>query len=167
MRAIEGRPVRVGLGGLCLVFALAIGALAFAPKVRAQAAAPPAASASLPASIPVKRDVVGEGAGPASDAAWLALAAIGILLALALIVARKRGERSANPNGGPWWTSLRSMLNATPSREIERVSSLRLTPRHTVHVVEWEGRRLLVGCSENSVELLAESTRAPASREMP
>lgn len=165
MRAIDGRPVRAGLGGLCLVFMLAIGGLALVPSARAQTAAPPTATASLPASIPVKRDAAGEGAAPANDAAWLALAAIGVLLAFALIVARKRG-RAANSTG-PWWTQLRSLLDATPSHEIERVSSTRLTPRHTLHVVVWEGRRLLVGCSENAVALLAESSRAPAPKDIP
>lgn len=167
MRAIDGRSARTGLGGLCLVFMLAIGGLALAPSARAQAAAPPTATASLPASIPVKRDAAGEGTAPANDAAWLALAAIGILLAFALIVARKRGERTANSNGGPWWAQLRGLLGATPSHEIERVSSMRLTPRHTLHVVVWEGRRLLVGCSENAVALLAESPRAPTPKDLP
>jgi flagellar protein FliO/FliZ len=167
MGAIDGRSARTGLGGLCLVLMLAIGGMAFAPNVRAQTAAPSAASASLPASIPVKRDVVGEGVGPTGDAAWLAVASIGILLAFALIVARRRGGRVGNSDAGPWWTQLRSVLGATPSHEIERVSSMRLTPRHTLHVVVWEGRRLLVGCSENAVALLAESSRAPAPKDMP
>jgi len=46
---------------------------------------------------------------------------------------------------------------------VERVSSTRLSPRHSLHVVNWEGRRLLLGCSDSTIQLLAESKAGDAS----
>jgi flagellar biogenesis protein FliO len=39
-----------------------------------------------------------------------------------------------------------------------------LSPRHSLHVVVWNGRRLLLGCTDQSIQLLAET---PSSPEVP
>lgn len=52
------------------------------------------------------------------------------------------------------------------SNEIQRVSSTRLTPRHSLHVVVWNGRQLLLGCTDQTIELLAESPVAGKATEL-
>ncbi|WP_353506082.1 flagellar biosynthetic protein FliO [Variovorax sp. J22P240] len=48
-----------------------------------------------------------------------------------------------------------------------RLSGVRLSPRHSLHVVCWEGRRLLVGCSDHAIQLLAESPAGPDAEATP
>ena len=139
-------------------------------------AAQPAQGGSLPASIPVKREQAGEGAASANDLGWIAiLAALG-LVAAAVFIARRRVRPASAPAvvAGPWRSRLGGLLDAGPSREIERVSSMSLSPRHSLHVVVWDGRRLLIGCTDQSIQLLTEARGAtdmpasqPSAKEMP
>jgi flagellar protein FliO/FliZ len=110
---------------------------------------------SLPDSIPVKREQPSEMTGPASDRWWIGAVMAGGLLALAFVIARRRaGPAKAS---GAWWTRFGGLLDTVPSHEIQRVSSMPLSPRHSLHVVVWNGRRLLLGCTEQSIQLLAET----------
>lgn len=116
-------------------------------------ASAPSGVASLPASIPLKRDPATDASAPVGDAAWLVFAAVMLLLVPAIIIARRRALKAK----GPWWRHLRAVLDTTQPAEIQRVSSTRLSPRHSLHVVVWNGRRLLVGCTDQSMQLLAEA----------
>lgn len=122
--------------------------------------------ASLPSNIPVKREQPGDGATPASDIGWIAIVLATGLIATAVLVARRRTRpvSAARTASGAWWKQLGGLLDAVPSHEIQRVSSMPLSPRHSLHVVVWNGRRLLLGCTEQSIQLLAE---APFSSEAP
>ncbi|MFE1574353.1 flagellar biosynthetic protein FliO [Comamonas odontotermitis] len=40
-------------------------------------------------------------------------------------------------------------------------SSARLTPHHSVHQVDWNGKRLLIGCANQSIMLLSELSSNP------
>lgn len=121
----------------------------------------------MPPSIPVRRDAVAH--QTAINARWWALAPIiGIvgLLGLGLARRRKFTSRSGDaPGGAPWLQMLGDRwLQPDASAEILRVSGSRLSPRHHLHVIEWRGKRLLVGCTDNSISVLAE---VPAKESAP
>jgi flagellar protein FliO/FliZ len=158
---------RMFLAGLVIAAGVLPGLPASAQEAQPRAnAAEPAQNGSLPANIPVKREQTGDAAGAGNDIGWIAiLAALG-LIAAAVVVARRRARPlpSAHAAPGAWWSRLGGLLDAVPSREIERVSSMPLSPRHSLHVVVWNGRRLLIGCTDQSIQLLAET---PGSAEAP
>ncbi|TWD85744.1 flagellar biosynthesis protein FliO [Variovorax beijingensis] len=120
-------------------------------------------ASSLPDSIPVKREQPNEMTGPASDRWWMAIAMAGGLLALVVVIARRRAGVAKPP--GAWRTRFGGLLDTIPSHEIQRVSSMPLSQRHSLHVVVWNGRRLLLGCTEQSIQLLAETSSATEGAE--
>lgn len=136
----------MGLPGWCLACLMTL-VLWFATGADAQPLPSPVAAtagtSSLPSSIPVKREATDDGARGAG-VGTLGIAAVFVLVAAAVLVARKKTRAAALPS------------------ELARSSCIRLTPRHSLHVVEWEGRRLLVGCSEQTICLVADSRRAIA-----
>jgi flagellar protein FliO/FliZ len=144
----------------CLAIAVAVAV--FVPIGRAHAAQDSGVTApggtSLPSSIPVKRDGAQETAGADGDRWWLAITAAGGLLAFAVIAARRRTTTSVNLPARPLWARFGGLLDSATSHEIQRVSSTRLSSRHSLHVVVWNGRRLLLGCTDQSIQLLAEAS---------
>lgn len=112
---------------------------------------------SLPSSIPVKREQPSDANGSAGDRWWIAILAAGGLLAGALAVARRKSGGAMKGRGASWMR-FGGMLDTASSREIERVSSTRLSSGHSLHVVVWGGRRLLLGCTAQSIQLLAETS---------
>ncbi|MFP5473129.1 MAG: flagellar biosynthetic protein FliO [Gammaproteobacteria bacterium] len=134
-------------------------------------AASPTGGETLPPSIPVRRDAVAD--QTAINARWWALVPIiGIVGLLGFGLARRRkftprsgdapGHQSA---GAPWLRMLGDRwLQHDASAEILRVSGSRLSPRHHLHVIEWRGKRLLLGCTDNSISVLAE---VPAKESVP
>lgn len=112
---------------------------------------------SLPPSIPLRRD--GGAAGTMNlpgDAAWLVVAALMLAIAAATFWGRSK-RPSSNPAAGFWRWRFREGDRPMPRDGVERVSSTRLSPRHSLHVVEWGGRRLLIGCTDHSMRLLSEA----------
>ncbi len=99
---------------------------------------------TISTAIPVRRDtpdtLPSEGLAHSAGAVLLALLAV----AAVWLWIRRRGAAVLPASTGP----------------LRTVRSTRLTPHHSLHVVEWEGRRLLVGCAEHAIALLAE-TPAP------
>lgn len=159
---------RMHVGSACRVFiaglAMAAGLL-FAMPGEAQDSRPVPGesrpSTSLPSNIPVKREQTGGGA-TSDDLRWVAIVLAMGLIAAAVLVARQRARparsaASARVTTGPWWRQLGGLLDTVPSHEIQRVSSMPLSPRHSLHVVVWNGRRLLLGCTDQSIQLLAEA----------
>ena len=158
MNAVKVGPVWVGLRGLCLSLLVTVAGLLLSPSLwaqKVQEASASSASAGLPANIPVKREHTGGLGGPKGDHGWLAIGIAVVLLGIGVVAMRKR-SRPAGARA-PGWRSLRNLLDAGPSPEIAQASSTRLSPRHSLHVVEWNGRRLLLGCSEHAIRLLAEA----------
>jgi len=165
MRLFRLKPTRLHVCSVRLGLALTLGMVLFSPPLAAQPASATATDSSgpsgrsgLPASIPLKREAAGESAGPAAEGWWLAIAAVAVLLGFAVMAARQKlNPGSANGSRWPQWRGTAS------AHAVERVSSTRLSPRHSLHVVNWEGRRLLLGCSDSTIQLLAESKAGDAS----
>lgn len=129
-------------------------------------AEPAAATAStLPPSLPVRRE-----AAPLWEAGGIGvLGALGVVLAVAGAVAwlLRRGGAASRPTGkaaflGRWPFGLVPSAARRPSDDIRLVRSLRLTPRASVHVVEWDGRQWLVGAADHGVSLLGDTGCRPA-----
>lgn len=102
---------------------------------------------NLPATIPLLRDAP-DGAG--AGATGLPGVALGLLLLLALgwvvwQLWRTRARLRQGPAGG---AALR-VLGTT-----------RLTPGHSLHEVQWQGQRLLIGCTDHTVTLVASTPPA-------
>ncbi|QRY35500.1 FliO/MopB family protein (plasmid) [Variovorax sp. PDNC026] len=141
--------------------------LLFAVPGAAQETRPGAADSvqgtTLPANIPVQREQPSNGNSPANDLGWIAIVLAMGLIAIAVLVARRRSRSPMAPRAstGAWWRRLGGLLDAVPSHEIQRVSSMPLSPHHSLHVVVWNGRRLLLGCSDQSIQLLAETPSSP------
>ncbi len=132
-----------------------------APSVPYASSAPvPAAQVHIPESIPVRRDgaTTTEDRSPARALVLTAMLAI-----IAVVVVRKyRVPLGASPLQGSKGSNLLSRWFRPAVRPdgVRLLHSLRLTPRSTVHVVQWDGRELLVGCSDQGVVLLGERNAA-------
>ncbi len=119
---------------------------------------------ALPESIPLRREPEGSGAPvPAAELAWMGLFIF--LIALSVVAWRRHRARNGTPRApaargalGRWMVRVQQRSG----RDVELVSSTRLTPQHSLHEVQWQGRRLLVGCSPQSISVLSESP-APGS----
>ena len=158
MNEVEMGSVRAGLHGFCLSLVVMVAGLLLSPSLWAQdvqGTSAASASAGLPANIPVKREQTDGLGGPKGDHGWLAIGIALALLGIGVVAMRKRLRSSGSRR--PGWRSLRNLLDPGPSPEIAQSSSTRLSPRHSLHVVEWNGRRLLLGCSEHAIRLLAEA----------
>jgi len=133
-------------------------ALAQADPVKAEATKTTTApAASLPASIPFKRDAPAE----KNAATSASLAFMGTLAFLVLLIyVAKRYKR---PAGKPLFPlSMKQWLASPPASDLQVIASTRLGVRHSVYVVQWQGRQFLIAGTEQSVTLLAEGT-LPAS----
>ena len=115
---------------------------------------------TLPASIPLRRDSpITAGLGDGTDMSGFA--AFGLLLVVAIIaVALWRKRRIfqqtdetpvATTAASPW---SRWLPKTRPAR-LTPLQSTRLTPKHSLHEVQWRGKRLLIGCAEQSICLIA------------
>ncbi|MBF9266909.1 flagellar biosynthetic protein FliO [Paracidovorax cattleyae] len=121
---------------------------------------------ALPESIPLRREPEGAGAPvPAAELAWMGVFVL--LIALSVVAWRKHRARSGTPPApaargslGRWM----ARVQQRSGRAVELVSSTRLTPQHSLHEVQWQGRRLLVGCAPQSISVLSESP-APGAAE--
>lgn len=161
-----GFACRLFLAGLAMAAGLLFAVPCVAQEAPRTSTTESVQSGSLPSNIPVKREQPGDGATPANDVGWIAIVLAMGLIAIAVVVARRRARpiTSARAPTGAWWKQLGGLLDAVPSHEIQRVSSMPLSPRHSLHVVVWNGRRLLLGCTDQSIQLLAET---PSSPEVP
>lgn len=110
---------------------------------------------SLPETIPVRREPEAVPSSPSSELAWMG-AVVLLIFIVAMVWSKLRGT-SANSNlaarGGHWLSRLQMRTAQAPQVR----GSTRLTPTHSLHEVEWQGRRLLVGCSSHSIQVLSET----------
>ena len=122
-----------------------------------------AALSGLPASIPLRRDspMLAESANLWP---WLTLLAVATLGSVAYGLHRRRQQRLTLGNAGKLpdskmrhgFTGLwQQCFTSKPAADLEIVSSTRLTPAHSVHVLQWRDQTLLLGCAGQFIAVLA------------
>lgn len=96
--------------------------------------------------IPLRR-AVAEDSPATQSAAWAAL----FLLALGVVgfVIVRRGSVRGKRLGFGWQRPANGPVTLKPAARVA------LTPQVSVHVVEWHGEELLLGCTSQTVTLLA------------
>jgi len=114
-------------------------------------------AASLSPELPLRREAEADAAFPAG-----ALLLLVALLAVAVAWAWRRERHS-----GRAWSWRRALRLPETSTQLRVLASMRLDARASVHVLEWEGSRLLVARGEQAVTLLAERRGAPAENSTP
>ena len=128
--------------------------VALAQPVHAQVE-PPAVAASGQSQfpqIPLRRDTA---AGPSmgESVGWTVL----VLVALAgagLVLVRRRAVFGARASG---W------LRPEPARSSPKLlARTALTPQASLHVVEWQGEELLLGCTPQTMAVLARRPTEPS-----
>lgn len=107
-----------------------------------------AASAPIPyAQIPLQRDAAADGSTAAS-AGWAALF-LAVLAGAGFVVARRKSVAGPGKSGG--WLRRAESAQSTP----KPLGRLPLTPQASLHVIEWQGEELLLGCTSQAVSVLA------------
>jgi flagellar biogenesis protein FliO len=173
---IKVEPGAERLPRLLIAGALAVACIVGMPLARAEGTAEsnsgagptPAAVSTLPSSLPVRRD-----AAPIWETGGIGvLGALGVVLlaaGAAAWVLRRTGNsprpvRKAAPFGR-WFSTLGSALSKGPQDDLRLVRTLRLTPRASVHVIEWDGRQWLIGAAENAVSVLGDRVSEGATED--
>lgn len=130
----------------CAFFIRAILAIALVSIPWLACAAAPEAS-----GLPFKREAVAD--GMLGLQAWALI--ILLLLVLVLVQVYLRRRIKGDGASGLWdWRRALHMPAADPALRI--AATTRIDARASLHVIEWEGSRLLIARSENSITLLAE-----------
>lgn len=112
----------------------------------------------FPETIPLRRDALESGQSAGLSASDWAL--LGIVVFIGFVVwawwrrsARdQQNDTSAQKGEIHWRRWLAS--NAQPTVKCKTVA--RLGAKHTLYEVEWQGKLLLIGCSSQTAQLLAE-----------
>ncbi|WP_435440411.1 flagellar biosynthetic protein FliO [Variovorax sp. RB2P76] len=157
---------------LLMMFLLVLAVCAW-PRVAASAEVVPpqaaaqegvTASTSIPLALPVRRD---------DSPAWQtggvgvfgALSMVMLVLALVVWWLRRSGWAQVAGNagepvaGGGW----RRLMAARATAQLRVIESARLTPRSSVHVVQWHGREWLLGCTEQGITVIGQQPAPAAS----
>lgn len=131
----------------------------------ATAMATGAPTGGMSANLPLRRDKPDNGAGTAGLGFGMALLVGLICLAIYVAMPRRGGQ------GRPAWKDLLSgNVSSKGQGTLSRISSQTLTPQASVHAVTWHGEELLLGCTPQSVTVLARhpvSTQASVPGEGP
>jgi flagellar protein FliO/FliZ len=149
----------------CLLFSHAA---AFSQGAAAPAASPAAsttAAVTLPRTIPFKQD-----SALASGDGGPSLTAIALVLATGLAGFAAWVWRNRRPPAGAENTLKRSgWWGGAFPKDVLNHGTTRLSPKHSVHDIEWRGRRLLIGCTDQAMTLLSERDAAepPADANAP
>lgn len=123
----------------------------------------------LPSGLPLRRD-----AEPLVGA-WprvfpVAVAAILLSIGATFLLLRRRQSTSGmalREGGGPGW--FRRWMAAGADGHLRVVHSARLTPRSSVHLLQWDEKEWLIGCNEHGMTVLASKERrnVKATSEIP
>lgn len=143
--------------GLCaLLLGIACAAAWAQPASVPAGEAPPAraaeATSSLPSSIPLRRD----GEAPAVRNGQWAMAFWGLLVlggAAWFWARRRRKGRAEGPRSG--WAQWFRPMKAAEGSGPRLMGQTRLTPRHSLHAVQWHGAEFLIACSDHGTQLIA------------
>ena len=139
-----GKPVERCCAGIAAVLtAAAITCAAAAPLcARAQAVGPASSAASLPASLPLKKDV------PSPETPVRAMLAWSLVLVIAAAGAGFVLLRSGRlGRGGVAW-------GRSPAGVLRRMTSLPLAQNASLHVIQWDSQEYLLGTTPQGVTLL-------------
>jgi flagellar biogenesis protein FliO len=115
----------------------------------------------IPSDIPLRRDAAHDAANPAATV-WPTMV---VLLGLAALVVwffrhKRLGRSSASsavgsPRSRPLWPApIERWLAGEAAAPVQIVSNQRLTPRHSVHLIQWQGRTYLLGCGEQHITVI-------------
>ena len=91
------------------------------------------------------------------SASFMLILFIGSLAAVTLWRVR-RGSRDQSGKGNV--RGWKHILSPTPGDGLRLLDTLRLTSRASVHVVQWDGRKWLLSCTDERVTTLADHARA-------
>lgn len=110
----------------------------------------------MSANLPLRRDKPDNDAGNAGFGLGVTLLAGLLGLALFFVIRRRPGSSA------PAWKDLLSVkVSGKGQGTLSRVSSQTLTAQASVHVVTWHGEELLLGCTPQSVTVLARHPAPP------
>lgn len=138
----------------------AVLALSLAPPIGAAETAPATTgTVSLPSDIPVRREAHAEsGNGGRTVFVVWSVVALGALAWVAIGWSRRQRNAAEQASHSPWQLGLTRLLGRTNAADLRVLSSVRLSTRHSVHVVAWQHKEYLVGCSEQGLTLLDQRT---------
>lgn len=130
--------------------ALSFGCARSAQEAGQRPTAPASSQVQFP-DLPLKRDATAS-ASASGSVAWTVLF-LAVVAGVGMVLIRRRGVEGLRPPPG-WFRAGASNAGVPVAR-----GRTALTQQASVHVVEWKGEELLLGCTPHSVALLA---RAPA-----
>lgn len=157
--ALRARRVAAAAPLLCANFCFALDRVAGSGDSPAPAASA-AVAGSGAAVLPFKRGAEDGWPGGIGTLAFLSLLLV-VVLAWAGWRRQNRGSSSS---------SLRQLL-VRQNPDLKVVQSVRLTPRASLHVIEWKGQQQLLACSEHGVQAISspppEVPHSPSATERP
>lgn len=146
--------LRVIVAALALSFGCTQAASNAEPAHPASASAPASARVQFP-ELPLRRDAAA-GESAVASLAWAALF-LAVVAGLGFVLVRRGGVAGLRTGAG-WLRP--GTDNAGRPVPLGRTA---LTQQASVHVIEWKGEELLLGCTPHSVTLLARAPAAPAA----
>jgi hypothetical protein len=147
------------LRAIVAALALSFGSTQAAPEAEpahpASAPAAPSASARVQfPEIPLRRDAAAGESG--ASIAWAVLF-LAVVAGAGFVLVRRGGVAGLRPGAG--WPRCGTSSAGRPVS----LGRTALTQQASVHVIEWKGEELLLGCTSHSVTLLARAPAAPAA----
>lgn len=111
-------------------------------------------------SIPLLRENTGSDNGKGVDlSGFISLTLVLLIVALAAVWWRNRGKVQGTAGTdsrllGGWsrWTFGKQRCS------VNVLGMVHLTSKYSLHEVEWQGKRLLIGCSGQAIQLLSETS---------
>lgn len=128
----------------------------------------PTAVTEIPSAIPLRRDPPASGESSSSLPLLISLPVV--LLCLAVFFAYRRYRRSISDKTEndlklgvelfrPWAKWFKPNVGAG----VKLLGSTRLTQNHSLHVLQWKGREILIGCAGASMVVVATHPITPQS----
>lgn len=144
------------LQAIVAALAFSFGCAQAAPEVEPAHQAGAAASARVQfPELPLRRDAA-PGESTAASIAWAVLF-LAVVAGAGFVLVRRGGIAGLRPGAG--WPRP-GTSNAGRPVSLGRTA---LTQQASVHVIEWKGEELLLGCTSHSVALLARAPAAPTA----
>lgn len=100
---------------------------------------------------------------PAQARAWLVLIVLLGIAGAVLWFVRARRSAGITPGAPRVLHWLRALVPGSVDAPLRVVHSVRLTSRASVHVLRWDGREWLVGCTDHALTAIAQ--RSPPAEE--
>ena len=122
----------------------------------------------MPSAIPLRRDPPTSDESSSSLPLLISLPIVLLCLTVFWAYRRYRQRNSSNTENGaklgvellrPWEKWFKPNLGAG----VKLLGSTRLTQNHSLHVLQWQGREILIGCAGPSMVVVATHPIAPQS----